>query len=330
MSATRSTTVLAVAWCSCLVVTAATQQLRAAAVRKLVFAVLGAAMLASAGGLAWLALQPSSQQTSQAEGHYPLIRRVQYSFTVRNKTNRLVERSEFWTYAPVSKTSLQRCESITASHAYRLHKDDYGNQVLHFELKDLAPYETRVLRIRAKLRMAERANRLPLTEHEFFLAPTRFMELGEPEIQRVAHTLRHADQEAAARRAFEWVVRNLAHEGYVERDRGALHALRSRRGDCTEFSYLYGALCRVNSVPARVMGGYLHRNDGILRPADYHNWVEIYVDGAWRVVDPQKGIFMERESEYIPMTIITGDKTGPLAGAHRFVHSGGNLQVTMN
>ena len=307
-----------------------TQQLHAAAMSRAVLALVTAALLVSTGGIAWLALQPPSQQTSQAERVYPLARTVQYSFNIQNKTNRLVERADFWTYAPVSETSLQRCESITASHSYRLHKDEYGNQVLHFELKDIAPYETRVLRIRAKLRMAERANRLPLTKHNSFLAPARFMELGEPEIQRVAHTLRHADQKVTARGAFEWVVRNLTYEGYVEEDRGALYAVRSRRGDCTEFSYLYGALCRVNSVPARVMGGYLHRNDGILRPADYHNWVEIYVDGAWRVVDPQKGIFMERESEYIPMTIITGGKTGPLREAHRFAHSGGNLHITMN
>ncbi len=307
--------------------TSKAKQLRAPTMRKTVFLLAGVVLLA---GMVWIALQPSSRETGQGDRAYPVARTVQYSFNVQNKTTRLVERTDFWTYAPVSETSFQRCEKISASHAYQVYEDSHGNQVLHFELENLAPYETRVLRIRAELGMATDPNPLPFTQHDVFLGPAPFIELGEPEIQQVAHRLGHPVKVDAARKAFDWGVRNIAQEGYVEEDRGALYAVRSRRGDCTEFAYLYSALCRLNSVPARVIGGYLHGNDGILKPADYHNWVEIYVNGAWRIVDPQNGIFMEREPEYIAFVIITGDQVGPLANSHRFAYSGGKIRITMN
>ncbi len=305
----------------------AAKQLHTLAMRTTVFVLAGAVLLA---GLAWTALLLPSRETSQDERAYPAVRTVQYSFNIQNTTNRLVQRVDFWTYAPVRETSLQQCQEISASHAYQLSQDQHGNQVLHFELTNLAPYETRVLRIRAQLGIATDAIPSRLTQHDAFLAPAPFIELGEPEIQRVANKLSHPVKADAAKKAFDWVVRNITHERYVEEDRGALHTVRSRRGDCTELAYLYSALCRLNGVPARVIGGYLHRKDGLLRPADYHNWVEIYVDGAWRIVDPHYGMFMEQESGYIAMTIITGSQVGPLADSHRFSYSGPNIQITMN
>jgi hypothetical protein len=42
------------------------------------------------------------------KSNYSILRQIQYSFTLQNKTNRLLEKAEFWTYAPVKQTATQR------------------------------------------------------------------------------------------------------------------------------------------------------------------------------------------------------------------------------
>ena len=50
-----------------------------------------------------------------------------------------------------------------------------------------------------------------------------------------------------------------AYVGYIKNDRGALYALKTKEGDCTEFMHLFVALCRANKIPARCIGGYVQR-----------------------------------------------------------------------
>ncbi|HEX4960729.1 MAG TPA: transglutaminase domain-containing protein [Thermoanaerobaculia bacterium] len=69
-------------------------------------------------------------------------------------------------------------------------------------------------------------------------------------------------------------------------DRGALQMLRTRRGDCGQFSSLFVALCRVIGIPARPLVGSLRTpwvDSG-------HVWAEFWIDGAgWIPADPSRG-----------------------------------------
>ena len=112
-------------------------------------------------------------------------------------------------------------------------------------------------------------------------------------------------------------------------DRGALYALKYKKGDCTEYMHLFAALCRVNNIPARGIGGYICRGNCILKPSGYHNWAEFYDAGTWYSVDPQNKVFMKNSSDYIAMRII-GDTTGnPMGTYHRFRFKGEGLAVRM-
>ena len=47
-------------------------------------------------------------------------RRIRYSFTLRNTTDRVIPDVTFLTYAPVKKTAVQQCLHLRTSHPYKL------------------------------------------------------------------------------------------------------------------------------------------------------------------------------------------------------------------
>ncbi len=79
------------------------------------------------------------------------------------------------------------------------------------------------------------------------------------------------------------IVEYLAHRlepAPPPRARGAAHTLARGAGDATEYALLLVALARAAGLPARAVFGALA---GPTRP---HAWAEVYLDGAWRAVDP--------------------------------------------
>jgi len=85
-------------------------------------------------------------------------------------------------------------------------------------------------------------------------------------------------------------VTSYMHYAEQDEERGALWALESGVGDCSEYSYLFVALCRAVGVPARVQAGFAFRS--VLETLeDGHMWAEYYlenygwvpVDATWRL-----------------------------------------------
>lgn len=76
--------------------------------------------------------------------------------------------------------------------------------------------------------------------------------------------------------------------------KGALNALVTRRGVCTEFAGLFVAFCRAMGIPARVVNGYWDRRDrefplntAVDVSDDRHAWPEFYLPGVgWVPAEP--------------------------------------------
>ena len=87
-----------------------------------------------------------------------------------------------------------------------------------------------------------------------------------------------------ASQIYNYVVKQLH---YVEQkeEGGALWALNSSIGDCSEYSYLFVALCRAVGIPARVDAGFaFYPNCQIVQ--DGHMWAEYYLENySWVPVD---------------------------------------------
>ncbi len=83
------------------------------------------------------------------------------------------------------------------------------------------------------------------------------------------------------------------HLRYVIQDeeRGAVWALENGVGDCSEYSYLFVAMCRAIGIPARVQAGFaFHYSSETLE--DGHMWAEYYLENyGWIPVDATWQLF---------------------------------------
>ena len=86
----------------------------------------------------------------------------------------------------------------------------------------------------------------------------------------------------------------ITHMHYVRQDeeRGALWALENGIGDCSEYTYLFVALCRAAGIPAKAKAGFaFHYSTETIE--DGHMWAEYYlenygwipVDATWQLFD---------------------------------------------
>lgn len=139
-----------------------------------------------------------------------------------------------------------------------------------------------------------------------YLAPSRFIQSNHPAIIEQATQLRSntASEAQQVANIHQWVLNNLNYSGFKPQNQGALYALKEKQGDCTEYSYLTTALLRANGFPARVTVGFAIAGQRTLRARDLHNWVEVYLDGAWQILDPQNDQLYPKFGDYVQLGIV--------------------------
>jgi len=94
---------------------------------------------------------------------------------------------------------------------------------------------------------------------------------------------------ASARKLSRAVYERLDKVYGQSRDR-ASEVLKQGKGDCTEHSRLFVALCRAVGIRAREVKGLVYANYGQGGPGLYwHAWAEVKVGDAWIAVDPTFG-----------------------------------------
>ncbi len=71
----------------------------------------------------------------------------------------------------------------------------------------------------------------------------------------------------------------------------AAEAFALRRGVCQDLTHIFIAASRSLGMPARYIGGYFRRNDGVTEQDAGHAWAEAFVpDLGWVAFDPANGI----------------------------------------
>ena len=126
-----------------------------------------------------------------------------------------------------------------------------------------------------------------------YVEPEELMESNNSRVISLAHNLtNNVDSwHEKAVRIYDFVYRHMHYEEQDE-ERGALWALENGAGDCSEYSYLFVALCRAAGIPARIQAGFaFHRPSENLENG--HMWAEYYlenygwipVDVTWRLFD---------------------------------------------
>ncbi|MBV8841099.1 MAG: transglutaminase family protein [Alphaproteobacteria bacterium] len=71
----------------------------------------------------------------------------------------------------------------------------------------------------------------------------------------------------------------------------AAEAFSLKRGVCQDLTHIFIAAARQLEVPARYVGGYFHRADGVTHQDAGHAWAEAHVPSiGWVAFDPANGI----------------------------------------
>jgi transglutaminase-like putative cysteine protease len=69
----------------------------------------------------------------------------------------------------------------------------------------------------------------------------------------------------------------------------------------------------------------------VVKSADYHNWAEVLLDGRWQVVDAQKGVLKQRQTDYVVTRIVSRQGSdSEHTFFHRYASSSSDLVVEMD
>jgi transglutaminase-like putative cysteine protease len=71
----------------------------------------------------------------------------------------------------------------------------------------------------------------------------------------------------------------------------AAEAFALRRGVCQDLAHIFIAAARCLKIPARYIGGYFNRSDGVVNQEAGHAWAEAFVEAlGWVAFDPANGM----------------------------------------
>ena len=126
-----------------------------------------------------------------------------------------------------------------------------------------------------------------------YLTAEKYIQSNHSDIERAAKNIKEPiylftpDQTKRqldlVKKIFNFVVRTLSYAGYNPVDRGAVEGLRAKRGDCSEYSDLFVALCRAKGIPARTAEGFTTESSSVPK----HSWAEVFITGlGWVPFDP--------------------------------------------
>ena len=126
----------------------------------------------------------------------------------------------------------------------------------------------------------------PLLEWQAALAPEPRYSGADSRLQQLAKQLVAGvtDSRDKASRLLHFVSQHLEQSDVLV-EQTASEILRTRRGDCTEYSQLFVALARAAGLPAREVSGLVYLGDAV-QGFGGHSWAEVVVDGRWLAVDP--------------------------------------------
>lgn len=259
---------------------------------------------------------------------YPSKRVIRYGFTIQNPTSSMLKDTGFWVYAPYKQTSSQKRLELKTSSPYEIRHDIYGNDKLNFTF-DLPPHGSKEIWVESTLAVSEEPNRFPSDADVMTAGLITFRESGVSEIAEQAKKLISGGQKNSIVAIYDWVKEHISFSGYISDDRGALYALKTGEGDCTEYAYLTAALAQAQNIPVRVVAGFVMPQNGILSPAEYHNWAEFILDHAWHLADPQKEAIFAKSSSYIVMRIVGDVALSNADNSQRFFGTLNGVQVEM-
>lgn len=120
-----------------------------------------------------------------------------------------------------------------------------------------------------------------------FLIDEKYIEKDNRLIREIAEEIEGKTEVDVVKNIYDYVLDNMQYGILGRKNFGAVKAAQLGKGDCTEYSDLFVALCRAKNIPARVISGYIV---GFGKNSTKHNWAEVYLQQfGWVPFDPSNG-----------------------------------------
>ncbi len=143
-----------------------------------------------------------------------------------------------------------------------------------------------------------------------FLRREKYVEVGSKTLKNAERKIKHSDNNVKqVEFILKFVKKNMKPTNATREMLGASKALIAGKGDCTEYTDIFIALCRQFKLPAKHMSGYIITQNGCVG----HSWAEVYTEEkGWLIVDPlhmdQKlGKFKKLNNKYLAFSSIRND-----------------------
>ncbi len=180
--------------------------------------------------------------------------------------------------------------------------DRWGQDVARFRRESLKPGERAVSKMRVRATIydvmyhlfPEKAGSLadiPADVRARFLADDDKYRLKDPVIQAAVREAVHDPDNPywIARDIYDYLRLKMEYKRIGGWDI-APTVLQRGSGSCSEYAFVYIAMCRAAGLPARYVGSVVARGEEASFDFVYHRWVEVYLPGAgWIPVDPSGG-----------------------------------------
>ncbi len=288
---------------------------------------------AAAWGIEWLtgsalANEALNAAAVQEQKSAQVTRQLRFSAVLSNPQGKRLVDQTLWMYLPIKRTSTQDFIAVDTKIPFAMHTDAVGHSIIKIQIGELPPFAQRPFSLTVQTVQFATPRASESGNQNDWLHTERFTEVSDSRVQAQARALKASTPLQTARNIYEWVADSIAYAGFIADDLGAVYALSERKGDCTEYAFLVVALARANQIAARMVGGYVADRDLAPRADEYHNWAELYVEGAWQMVDAQKKNWLSPCADYTAFRFYRGNAINPLGLAHRFAVEG-DMQVRM-
>ncbi len=212
-----------------------------------------------------------------------------YDFNVPGKTSKI----KFVVVVPQTIRDKQRVMLKYSPKPPKIFRK-HGHRYAEFIFKKPKKQFTIKISVKAKLfqydlAIAESMQKRKLNKgpnFENYLKDERYIEKDDTKIQAITKTIKGADDLEIVENIYNYVIDNMEYSGYSKEALGAAKAVVQKKGDCTEYSHLFVALCRAKNIPARAISGYIIK----FNKTPKHAWAEVYLQNyGWVPFDPTLG-----------------------------------------
>ncbi len=233
--------------------------------------------------------------------------KVKYTCLATNFGPGLVKSWDYYFALPSERVSQKINEEIVYSYPYsEITKDRWGQKAAHWSVKNLKAGKNAEIVVELDVTLwdiryfifPDRVGKLSEIPKEIkakYLENNRKYQYDHPKIKETTKKIvgKETNPYRMARKIYNYLIDNMYYE-MVGGWNTAPTVLERGNGSCSEYTFVYIAMCRSLGIPARYVGSVVMRGDESSMDDVFHRWAEIYLPNyGWIPVDPSGG---DRES----------------------------------